>query len=59
MYSNYKNAFAQTLPVLTVVLFLSPNKSQITSLSLIVLIVTAEDVQAKKSKGRKQVAANK
>ena len=59
MYSNYKNAFAQTLPVLTVVLFLSPNKSQITSLSLIVLILTAEDVQAKKSKGRKQVAANK
>ena len=59
MYSSYKNAFAQTFPVLTVVLFLSPNKSQITSLSLIVIILTAEDVQAKKSKGRKQVAANK
>ena len=56
---NYKNTFAQTFAVLAVVRFLSFGKSVMTSLSLTVLVLTAEDVQAKKTKGRKQVAANK
>ena len=59
MYPNYKNAFAQTFAVLALVQFLSSSKSLITSLSIIVLILTAEDVQAKETKRRKQVAANK
>ena len=59
MYSNYENAFAQTFAVLALVQFLGSSKSQITSLSIIVLILTAEDVQAKETKGGKQVAANK
>ena len=59
MCSNYENAFAQTCAVLALVQFLISSKSLITSLSLIVLILTAEDVQAKETKGRKQVAANK
>ena len=45
--------------VLAVVQFLGSSKSLITSLSLTVLILTAEDVQAKETKGRKQVAASK
>ena len=45
--------------VLAVVQFLGSGKSLITSLSLTVLILTAEDVQAKETKGRKQVAASK
>ena len=56
---NTKNTFAQLFAVLAVVQFLSSGKSLITSLSLNVLILTAEDVQAKETKGRKQVAANK
>ena len=56
---NYKNTFAYTFAVLAVVQFLSSGKSLITSLSLTVLILTAEDVQAKETKGRKQVAASK
>ena len=56
---NYKNALTQTFAVLEVVQFLSSDKSLITSLSLTVLILTAEDVQEKETKGRKQVAANK
>ena len=59
MDSYYKNTFAQTFSVLAVVQFLSSDKSLITGLSLTVLILTAEDVQAKETKGRKQVAANK
>ena len=59
MYSNYKNTFAQTIAVLAVVQFLSSGKLPITNLSLTVLILTAEDIQAKETKGRKQVAANK
>ena len=59
MDSNYKNTFSQTFAVLAVVQFLSSSKYLITSLSLTVLILTAEDVQAKETKGRKQVAANK
>ena len=59
MYSSNKNAFAQTFAVLAVVQFLSSSKSLITSLSLIVHILTAEDVQAKETKGRKQVTTNK
>ena len=59
MYSNYENAFGQTFAVLALVQFLSSSKSLITSLSIIVLILTAENVQAKETKGRKQVAANK
>ena len=61
MDSRYKITFAQTFAVLAVVQFLiiSSGRSLITSLSLTVLILTAEDVQAKKTKGRKQVAANK
>ena len=59
MYSNYENAFTQTFAVLALVQFLSSSKSLITSLSIIVLILTAEDVQAKETEGRKQVAANK
>ena len=35
------------------------NKSLITSLSIIVHILPAEDVQAKETRGRKQVAAKK
>ena len=58
MYSNYENAFAQTFAVLALVQFLGSSKSQITILSIIVLL-TAEDVQAKETKGGKQVAANK
>ena len=54
-----KNSFAQTFAVLAVVQFLSSGKSLITSLSLTVLIHTVEDVQAKETKGRKQVAASK
>ena len=54
---NYKNTLTQA--VLEVVQFLSSGKSLITSLSLTVLILTAEDVQEKETKGRKQVAANK
>ena len=50
MYSNYKNAFAQTFAVLAVVQFLSSNKSLITSLLLTILILTSEDVQAKETK---------
>ena len=53
MYSNYKNTFAQTIAVLAVVQFLSSGKSPITNLSLTVLILTAEDIQAKETKGRK------
>ena len=49
MYSNNNNAFAQTFAVLAVVQFLSSSKSLITSLSLTVLILTAEDVQAKEA----------
>ena len=56
---NYKNSFARTFAVLAVVQFLSSGKSLITSLSLTAVILTAEDVQAKETKGRKQVAANK
>ena len=56
---NYKNTFAQTFAVLAVVQFLSSGISLITSLSLTVLILTAEDVQAKETEGRKQVVANK
>ena len=56
---SYKNTFAQTFAVLAVVQFLCSGKSLIMSLSLTVLILTAEDVQAKETKGRKQVAANK
>ena len=59
MDSNYKNTFAQTFAVLAVVQFLSSSKSLITSLLLTVLILTAEDVQAKETKGRKQATANK
>ena len=59
MYSNYKNAFAQTFAVLAVVQFISSNKSLVASLSLTVLTFTIEDVQAKETKGRKLVAANK
>ena len=59
MYSNYENDFAQTFAVLAFVQFLSSSKSLITSLSIIVLIPAAEDVQVKETKGRKQVAANK
>ena len=59
MDSNCKNTFSQTFAVLAVVQFLSSGKSLITSLSLTVLIFTAEDVQAKETKGRKQVAAKK
>ena len=59
MYSNNNNAFAQTFAVLAVVQFLSSSKSLITSLSLTVLILTAEDVQAKEAKGRIQVATSK
>ena len=59
MDSNYENTFAQTFTVLAVVQFLSSGKSLITSLSSTVLILTAEDVPAKETKGRKQVAANK
>ena len=58
MDSNYKNTFAQTFAVLAVVQFLSSGKSLITILSLTVLILTAEHVQAKETKGRKQVATN-
>ena len=56
---NYKNSFARTFAVLAVVQFLSSGKSLITSLSLTTVILTAEDVQAKETKGRKQVAATK
>ena len=56
---NYKNTFTQTFAVLAVVKFLSSGKSLITCLSLTVLTLTAEDVQAKETKGRKQVATNK
>ena len=59
MYSNYENDFAQTFAVLSLVLFLSSSKSPTTSLSIIVLILAAEDVQVKETKGRKEVAANK
>ena len=59
MYSNNKNAFAQTFAVLVVVQFLSSSKSLIMSLSLTVLILTAEDVPAKEAKRRKQVATIK
>ena len=59
MYSNYENAFAQTFAVLALVQFLSSSKSLITSLSINVLILTAEDFQAKETKERKQVAAIK
>ena len=59
MDSNYKNTFAQTFAVLAVVQFLRSDKSLVTSLSLTVHILTAEDVQAKEAKGRKRVAANK
>ena len=55
MYSN----FAQTFAVLAVVQFLNSSKSLITSSSLTVFILTAEDVLAKEAKGRKQVAATK
>ena len=48
-----------TFAVLAVVQFLSSGKSLITSSSLTVPILTAEDVQAKETQGRKQVAANK
>ena len=54
-----KMLFAQTFAVLALVQFLSSSKSLITSLSLTVLILTEENVQAKETKGRKQVAANK
>ena len=56
---NYWHTFAKTFAVLAVVQFLSSGKLLITSLSLTVLILTAEDVQAKETKERKQVAANK
>ena len=59
MYSDYENAFAQTFAVLALVQFLCSSKSLITSVSIIVLILTVEDVQAKETKGRKQVAADK
>ena len=55
---NYKNTFAQTFAVLAVVQFLSSGISLITSLSSTALILTAEDVQAKETEGRKQVVAN-
>ena len=59
MDSNYENTFVQTFTVLAVVQFPSSGKSLITSLSSTVLILTVEDVPAKETKGRKQVAANK
>ena len=59
MYLNCENAFAQMFAVLALVQFLSSSISLITGLSIIVLILTAEDVKAKETKGRKQVAANK
>ena len=46
---NYKNTLTQTFAVLEVVQFLSSGKSLITSLSLTVLILTAEDVQEKEN----------
>ena len=55
MYSNCENAFAQMFAVLALVQCIS----LITGLSIIVLILTAEDVKAKETKERKQVAANK
>ena len=59
MDSIIKTLSPKRLQFLAVVQFLSSGKSLITSLSLTVLILTAEDVQAKETKGRKQVAANK
>ena len=59
MDSIIKTLSPKRFAVLAVVQFLSSGKSLITSLSLTVLILTAEDVQAKETKGRKQVAASK
>ena len=59
MDSIIKTLSLKRFAVLAVVQFLGSGKSLITSLSLTVLILTAEDVQAKETKGRKQVAASK
>ena len=50
---NYKNTFRLKVCSFSSCQFLGSGKSLITSLSLTVLILTAEDVQAKETKGKK------